>query len=200
MSAWPPLVLGSSSPRRAQILTGLGLDFRTVVPEVDETADGPGPERVRRIAGRKARAVADRVDPGCLVVACDTLVEVQGVVLGKPRDTGEARAMLAALSGREHLVHSAVVLSWRRQVVTGIETTAVRLRPLRAEWIRAYVEGGEALGKAGAYAIQGRGQLFVQGISGSYTNVVGFPVECFVRLLEEWGLDLVDRLLRRSPG
>lgn len=200
MSAWPPLVLGSSSPRRAAILSELGLSFRTVVPEVDEQAEGCALERVREIAARKAHGVAAKVGPQSLVIACDTLVAVQGRVLGKPWDRAQAEEMLWALSGREHQVHSAVVLSWRHAYLTGTETTDVRFATLRPQWVAAYVAGSEPLDKAGAYAIQGRAQLFVQGISGSYTNVVGFPVECFGRLLEEWGLDLVDRRLRQSPG
>ena len=172
----PRLVLASASPRRRDLLALFDLDFDTVVAEVDETplAGESADALVARLACAKARTVAT---PGDVVIGADTVVVVDGSVLGKPRDPLQAAAMLASLSGRAHTVLTGLVVidadGEERQIV---ERTEVRFRDLDAAEIRAYVESGEPLDKAGAYAIQGRGGRFVTSIDGSYHNVVGLPL------------------------
>lgn len=179
------MILASSSPRRAEILRALGIRFRVVPSRVDETLRrGESPRRyVRRLALEKARAVAER-HPKEWVVGSDTTVVVEGKVLGKPRDAAEAKRMLRKLSGRGHYVFSGVALVHRaeRSSRASVASTRVFFRPLEKRDIEAYVRSREPFGKAGAYAIQGKGALLVERIEGSYTNVVGFPVEKFVDL------------------
>ena len=192
MSA-PPLILASSSPRRAGYLRELGLSFRRVVPAVDETRRrGESPRRyVRRLAESKARAVAARY-PNHWVVGADTTVVVDGKLLGKPVDGRDARRMLKLLSGRSHQVVSAIALArfQDRILRSRVSTTRVSFRTLAAEEIRWYVETGEPMDKAGAYGVQGRGGLLVSRIEGSFSNVVGFPLEKFFELVNDAGLPL----------
>jgi len=189
----PPLILASSSPRRAGYLRELGLSFRRVVPAVDETRRrGESPRRyVRRLAESKARAVAARY-PNHWVVGADTTVVVDGKLLGKPVDGRDARRMLKLLSGRSHQVVSAIALArfQDRILRSRVSTTRVSFRTLAAEEIRWYVETGEPMDKAGAYGVQGRGGLLVSRIEGSFSNVVGFPLEKFFELVNDAGLPL----------
>lgn len=192
----PALVLASSSPRRRRILELLGLAFevRPASPEVEGSWDGAEPPSAfaRRAASAKAAEIADgRAD--ALVVAADTIVVLDGTVLGKPADEAEARATLARLAGREHVVHTgvAVVAPARgvspRREASGVEATAVRFRPLTEEDVEAYVATGEPLDKAGAYGIQGHGAALVQEVRGCFFNVMGLPVARLLTLLEEAG-------------
>jgi septum formation protein len=189
----PPLVLASSSPRRAGYLRELGFSFRRVAPELDETRRrGETPNHyVRRLAESKAGAVAARY-PDDWVVGADTTVVVDGKLLGKPADPKDARRMLKLLSGRTHLVVSAIALARSRDRLlhSRVSTTRVSFRELSAREIRGYVETGEPMGKAGAYAIQGKGGVLVSRIEGSYSNVVGFPLEKFFELWNDAGLPL----------
>jgi septum formation protein len=189
----PPLILASSSPRRAGYLRELGLSFRRVVPAVDETSRrGESPRRyVRRLAESKAGAVAARY-PNDWVVGADTTVVVDGKLLGKPVDGRDARRMPKLLSGRSHQVVSAIALArfQDRILRSRVSTTRVSFRKLGAKEIRWYVETGEPMDKAGAYGIQGRGGLLVSRIEGSFSNVVGFPLEKFFELLNDAGLPL----------
>ena len=141
---------------------------------------------------------------GAFVLGADTVVVTEGRILGKPASDGEAADMLLRLSGRTHEVVSGVCLArWDgkegRVCARGSATTLVRFRPLEAEDIRAYLDSGEWRGKAGAYAIQGRAALFVEGIQGDYANVVGLPLELLGRLFREAGFDLLQRR-RLEPG
>jgi len=192
--ALPPIVLASASPRRRQLLSLLGIDFTVVPSRVDEPLperEGD-PERLAiALAEAKARAIApDR--PGSLVIGADTLVMVGDRVLGKPQDAAAAAAMLRLLSGREHHVVTGVaVLDTRSQpwsVTTAAERTAVRFRPLAEAEIAAYVATGEPMDKAGAYAIQGRGAILIEGIVGDYANVVGLPLVRTMELLRAAGV------------
>jgi septum formation protein len=167
------LTLASASPRRSAILDQLGIEFEVVVPDVEELAEGNPRELVIENARRKAGAVeAD------LVLAADTVVALDGAILGKPADAAEARAHLTRLSGRTHEVWSGVALNDRTAAVM----TRVTFREL-GELLDWYVAGGEWEGKAGAYAIQGRGAALVERIEGDYTNVVGLPVPALVELM-----------------
>jgi nucleoside triphosphate pyrophosphatase len=174
-------VLASGSPRRRELLGRLGLAFAVAVPHVDETpSPGERPvDLVRRLAVAKAAAVAG--DP---VLAADTIVDVDGETLGKPGDADEARRMLRRLSGRSHRVHTAVAVRSGEQVEVDVVTTIVTFVALQPAVIEWYVATGEPLDKAGAYAVQGTGGVFVERIRGSVSNVVGLPLATVATLLE----------------
>jgi septum formation protein len=187
-SARPPiLILASSSPRRESLLRELGFRFRQDHPEVDERVrHGERPrDYVRRVALAKARSVA-APRPRSWVVAADTAVVVDDSILGKPRDDREARRMLRGLSGRWHRVVTGIALVRRDEDFEQSRTssTRVRFRRMTEKEIRWYVATGEPSDKAGAYAIQGKGGLFIERIVGSPSNVIGFPIESFYELLQ----------------
>jgi septum formation protein len=193
------LVLASSSPRRRELLGLLGLSFEVVPAEVDETLRG-GEEPAayaERLAREKARAV--RRD-GAAVIGADTIVVVDGEVLGKPRDAEEAAAMLRRLSGREHLVHTAVAVAWGGKLESGIETTRVWFRALSEPEIAEYVATGEPLDKAGAYGIQGYGALLVERIDGDFFTVMGLGLGRMARVLNRVGLDYRRGTVRVANG
>ena len=176
----------------------LGLAFRTVPAEIEELrAPGEPPRRyVERLAREKAERVAatDRAAEGVgggdpLVVAGDTVVELDGQVLEKPADPAQARAMLSALSGRGHRVYTGLALSRRRRTVSCVATARVVFRSISPALIDAYVATGEPMDKAGAYGIQGFGSALVARVEGDYYAVVGFPVAAFASLLPELGLE-----------
>jgi septum formation protein len=182
-----PLVLASASPRRAEILTALGIPFTVVATDIDETvAPGEsGRAAASRLAAEKAAASA-ALSPGDWVLAADTLVLLDDAILGKPRDGTDARGMLRRLSGREHKVVTAVRLTKASGPgLEAIEESRVKIAPLDEEEIRWYVSTGEPLDKAGAYAVQGLGARFVESVEGSFTNVMGLPARSVYRLLRE---------------
>ncbi|HVO23978.1 MAG TPA: Maf family protein [Candidatus Margulisiibacteriota bacterium] len=173
------LVLASASPRRRELLAQLAVPFEVVTSDVPETpCPGELPDAfARRVARDKAAAVARRC-PDALVLAADTVVVVDGVILGKPRDRADARRMLAALSGRTHEVLTAVVLiDPGHDVEDLVVRSSVEFRSLAADEIERYLDSTEPYDKAGAYAVQGAAQRFVRAVHGSYTNVVGLPVD-----------------------
>ena len=186
----PEIVLASASPRRTALLDRLHLPHSVDPSDIDESfrADESAGSRVARLAVEKAEAVRRR-HPHAWVIGGDTEVVLDGVSLGKPVDAEDARRMLGRLSGRAHLVLSAVALvrpSARPDV--DVVSTRVHMRPLEGTTIDRYVATGEPLDKAGAYAIQGFGSTLVDRIDGDYTSVVGLPVGALVRLLERAGL------------
>lgn len=184
------LVLASASPRRALILRSLGVPFRVVVSNVDETTrPGEEPARtVERLAREKAQAVA-RAET-LPVLGADTVVVANGNVLGKPRSTAEAAAMLRSLAGREHDVLTGICLVSAGRAHAGVERTAVRFTAMSEAEIAWYVATGEPMDKAGAYHIDGRGALFVEGVTGSPSNVAGLPIRLLHTLAGAAGLDL----------
>jgi septum formation protein len=190
LAALTPLVLASSSPRRAEILTAVGWPFETHPAGVDETrrAGEPPEDFVRRLAREKAEAVAQSRLFG-LVLGADTTVVVDGEVLEKPRDAEDARRMLRVLSGRWHEVLTGVALvrAETGRTTVGLERTRVRFAETGEEEIRWHVETGDVLDKAGAYAIQGRAALFIEAIEGDYWNVVGLPVRLVYKLARAFG-------------
>ncbi len=196
------LVLASASPRRRQILEGLGLCPRPLPSRVPEDLlDGETPAaHVSRLAEEKGLAVASRLprplDEGTVVLAADTAVVIDGAVLGKPRDDEDAEAMLLRLSGRTHDVLTAcrLIRASTGRSAAAIATTRVRFREIGREVVRWYVATGEPRDKAGAYGIQGLGGLLVASIDGSFTNVVGLPVETLPPLFAELGIDLFRTL------
>ena len=186
------MTLASASPRRQALLRALWIEFRIIPSLADEAGPLPddGCRRAEALALRKAAEVATRVGEG-LVLGADTIVECDGRLLGKPRDRDEARRFLRLLSGRSHLVVTALALveAGGGRTVTGQEVTEVCVRPLMAEEIDAYVGTDEPLDKAGGYAIQGAGGAFIEGIKGSFTNVVGLPLGRLRTLLLPFGFD-----------
>lgn len=184
------MVLASGSPRRRELLTQMGLTFRVVVSDADETvAPSLSPaDQVRLISRRKADAVAEAVGPEALVIAADTIVALDGAVMGKPHSPAEAVKMLSRLSGSTHAVYTGFTLRQGGRTLTQAEETLVTFRPLTAEEIKAYVSTGEPMDKAGAYGIQGLGSLLVSGIRGDYFNVMGLPVCALGQALARFGV------------
>jgi nucleoside triphosphate pyrophosphatase len=186
----PLLVLASASPRRARILRDLGVAFRVVVSEADESPlpGEDGVTRVERLARSKATVVAERET--LPVLAADTEVVADGRILGKPASPEDARAMLAGLAGRLHEVFTGVCLVSAGVVRSGVERSTVRLAPMTEAERAWYVATGEPMDKAGGYNVGGRGALFIEEVVGSPSNVAGLPVRLLLRLAREAGLDL----------
>jgi septum formation protein len=194
-----PVVLASKSPRRLELLRLAGLEPEVAPAGVPEDAlPGEPPEAlVLRLAANKARAVATRTRDGALVIGADTLVVLDAMVLGQPLDAAEARSMLGSLSGRTHTVFTGVCLVRNGAgEASGVSESRVTFHQLSQEEIAWYVGTGEPMDKAGAYAAQGIGAVFLKGIEGSFHNVVGFPMDLFYRLLPQVGLDLKELVSR----
>jgi len=188
------LHLASRSPRRAQLLEQLGLRFDLLDVEVPECrAPGEPPEDyVRRVAREKAGAGLLQVAavPSALVLGADTEVVLDDHVFGKPADAADAGRMLRLLAGRSHRVLSAVCLVDGGREAMALQVSEVRFAGLDDAGIAAYVASGEPMGKAGAYAIQGRAAAFIEHLSGSYSGVMGLPLWETARLLRDFGVDL----------
>ena len=188
------LILASGSPRRRELLDKFGIDYEILPAQGEESAPPeltPG-ERVKVLAAQKAEETAHRVnDPAAVILAADTLVELDGEVLGKPGASERARAMLRALSGREHRVWSGVCIREGERILAESECTAVRFRTLSDAEIEAYIATGEPLDKAGAYGYQGLASLFVERIEGDFFNVMGLPVCRVGQMLREFGISLL---------
>lgn len=188
------IILASQSPRRRELLNQMGLKgFKVTSPDVDEAIEGnrPPAQIVEELSLRKARAVAESADEDDLIIAADTVVALEGAVLGKPEDEVSAFSMLSALSGNRHYVYTGVTVIQGDKVVTQHEMTTVTFRELEPEEITNYIATGEPMDKAGAYGIQGLGALLVSGIKGDYFNVMGLPVYRLGRILVQFGLDLL---------
>jgi nucleoside triphosphate pyrophosphatase len=188
----PRLILASSSPRRRDLLASIGLEFDVIPSHIPEerTADETAEEYVARLSREKAHAIAPR-HPDRWVVAADTTVILGEQMLEKPVDAADARRMLATIAGQTHLVHTAVTVMRAEPAYseTHICTSEVRILPLSDRDIAWYVATGEPLDKAGAYAAQGIGGLFIDSIHGSYTNVVGLPLALLFQMLRRAGID-----------
>ena len=187
------IILASASPRRQELLAQVGIEFDVMPSNVEESPlDGETPpEHATRLAAEKARDVAGRVekDAARWVIGSDTIVVIDGVVLGKPEDKEDAARMLRQLSGREHRVMTGycIVNSATGEELDGVAETKVKVKPLIDDEIEGYVSSGEPMDKAGAYAIQGLGAFMIEEIHGSYSNVVGLPVCQVVEDLERLG-------------
>lgn len=196
------IYLASRSPRRRELLKQIGIRHNILLmrevlsrpADVDETPmQGELPaDYVYRVTHTKAEAgwlrLKQRGMPLLPVLAADTIVVLDGRILGKPQDAGQAEAMLRALSGQEHQVYTAVGLAFQGQIRLRLSTTAVRFRDISPREIGAYIASGESHDKAGAYAIQGKAAAFVININGSYSSVVGLPLFETAQLLEETGI------------
>ena len=183
-------ILASASPRRAELLTQIGASFRVAVSAAEEAKEGEAAELVLTNALLKARAVAQEAE--LPVLGADTVVAQGARIFGKPADAAAAREMLAALSGRAHEVLTGVAWVRAGQEFSAVVRTRVFFAPLSEAAIARYVETGEPLDKAGAYAVQGRAALFVERLEGSYSNVVGLPLYETAALAEKAGVDLYD--------
>lgn len=189
------IILASQSPRRKELLHQMGLrGFKIDAPDVDETIEGNLPPAmiVEELSLRKALAVAEQADEDDLIIAADTVVALDGAVLGKPEDEGSAFSMLSALSGNRHYVYTGVTVIQGEKRVTQHEMTTVTFRELEPEEISNYIATGEPMDKAGSYGIQGLGALLVSGIDGDYFNVMGLPVYRLGRILDDFGMDLLE--------
>lgn len=198
-----PLVLASRSPRRAQLLRMLGIQFEVEPADVDESyRAGEDPMlHAERLARDKALVVA-RCRPEALVIACDTVVLVDRDILGKPRDAEDATAMLVRLAGREHDVATGVAVAGPGGVRSAVERVRVHFRPFDEPVARAYVATGEPLDKAGAYGIQGYGATLVDRIHGDFFAVMGLPIVRMMSLLEahDWVYDFGAGERQRRPA
>lgn len=180
------LILASQSPRRRELLHQAGIPFIARPADVDETTrpgESPG-EYVRRVAQEKA--VTIEASPADIVLGADTVVVIDGQILGKPRDAADALRMLEKLSGRDHTVLTGICLRRSTEMILDVAETRVWFQPLTQSDVQQYVATGEPMDKAGAYAIQGLASKFVSRIEGSYTNVVGLPVELVYQYLHRW--------------
>ena len=191
------IILASSSPRRKEILETVGVSFRVVTSEADESVpDALAPDGVVcEIAGRKCEAVLERLrregglQDKTLVIACDTVVVYEGMVIGKPLDEAHAILTLGILSDSWHSVYSGLAVYYKGRTVTRAARTDVKFRELSEREIMAYAQSGEPMGKAGSYAIQMKGASFVERIEGEFNNVVGLPLVTLLALLrEEFGI------------
>lgn len=196
------LVLASASPRRAELLRAAGFEFDVAAVDVDERVrDGETPEGyVVRLASEKSGR-SHRVDePDRFTVGADTVVVVDGAILGKPTDDLDAERMLRRLSGRAHHVLTGISVRAGDQELTRVEQTMVVFAPLSNQDIRWHVQSGEGADKAGAYAIQGLASRFIPRIEGSYANVVGLPVAAVVNLIDELTRIRTAETARRDAG
>ncbi len=191
MQVMDKLVLGSESPRRATLLRQLGLPFDVVAPDIDEAArPGELPDvYVSRMAREKADAVRQIVGPARLVLCADTTVTIDNEILGKPADEAESTAMLQRFSGSTHQVLTAVTVSHEERELHRVVETIVRFRPLTLIECQQYWRTGEPADKAGGYGIQGLGAIFVESVTGSYSNVVGLPLAETALALRQFGID-----------
>ncbi len=188
------IILASASPRRKELLEILKLNFSIISVNIDENLlpeESPH-DAVRRLARLKAEAVMSRISGDSIVIAADTIVVLEGQIMGKPLNEDDARHKLSRLSGRRHEVITAVCVKMGEEICeVEDETTRVYFRPLSAQEITAYVASGEPADKAGAYGIQGRGGLLVEKIEGCYFNVVGLPLSRLYLMLKKHGVDLL---------
>lgn len=199
-----PFILASASPRRRDLLAMIGLDFMVWPAGISEPplADGFDPSaQVRTLALMKARAVAGQLHDG-VVLGADTVVALEGQILGKPVDTAGARAMLSLLQGREHQVYTGVALvdAATGGELTEYEETRVCFHALDRHQIDWYIRTGEPMDKAGAYGVQGLGSVLVAGVYGCYFNVVGLPVGRVVRMLAGFGINFFGHREPTSRG
>ena len=199
------VILASTSPRRRELLALLGITFEIIAPSAEEIpSPGLSPrEQVKQFALDKALSIARR-HPDDLVLGSDTVIEIDGTLVGKPRDLHDAETMLRQLRGRSHHVHTGIALIHEAAFVTvvQVETALVRMTPFTDQELGRYLETEESLGKAGAYSIQGEAARFIEKIEGDYPTIVGLPLRQTADLLAQRGVVLpthVDEIYRLKP-
>ncbi|HSE41566.1 MAG TPA: Maf family protein [Acidobacteriota bacterium] len=185
------IILASESPRRKTMLKELNIDFQEFHSRINETLINAADAKKSAVdlAVKKVKACGNR---DALIIGMDSLVVLGKKIMGKPRDEKEAQSMLKRLSGKKHFVVTGIALSYKDKLVSGFESTDVFFRKLESQEIQWYISSGEPVDKAGAYAIQGIGRVFVRKINGCYFNVLGFPIAKFQVLLKKLGLTIFD--------
>lgn len=183
----PRIILASGSPRRRELLAKIYDKFEVITSEVDESLDDSIEplKGVEILAVRKGAAVADALDKDCVVISSDTLVEISGEPLGKPTSREDAYRMLRMLSGNYHNVHTGIAVHYSGRLVSGVASARVKFKPLADDEIYAYIDGGEPMDKAGAYAIQGEGGKFIEGYDGDFDTIMGLSVSLTKKLIDE---------------
>lgn len=186
----PRVILASASPRRRELLRLVGIEHDVQPADIDESyLPGELPDaHAERLARGKAETIALGAGSDVLTIGSDTIVVVDGDVLGKPRDRQHAAQMLRRLSGRSHIVMTGVAVSWRGKTLSGVEQVGVTFRPLADDEIERYIDTGEPMDKAGAYGIQGFGATIVERVDGDYFAVMGLALNRLAKLLGESGL------------
>lgn len=181
------IILASGSPRRRELLGKIYDNFEVITSEVDETlAPEISPlQGVELLAVRKGEAVARSLTPDCVVISSDTLVEIGGEPLGKPVSREDAYRMLKMLSGNYHNVHTGIAVHYDGRVISGVASARVKFKPISDDEIYAYIDGGEPMDKAGAYAIQGEGGKFIEGYDGDFDTIMGLSVSLTQSLIDE---------------
>lgn len=190
----PRMILASASPRRRELMEMLGVTNLEICPARGEELAHPElspAELVQELSRCKAAEVAAQAGPEDVVIGADTVVALDGAVLGKPRDAADAARMLRALSGRTHRVYTGVTVIRGGTVLSRAQETLVRFRPLREGEIARYIASGEPMDKAGAYGAQGRASLFVEHLEGDFFNVMGLPLCMLGEMLGEVGVSLI---------
>lgn len=187
------LILASASPRRQELLRGLGLSFTVQTADIDETMNPAlgAAEEVARVSRKKAEAVLSGAPEDAVVIAADTIVCIDDRILGKPESEADAAKMLRTLSGRKNQVRTGVTVCSHKTSATQVVTTDVCFRPLSEEEIRAYVATGEPMDKAGSYGIQGLASIFVEELHGDYFNVMGLPLCALSQMLRQFGIAIL---------
>lgn len=187
------VILASSSPRRRELMKRMGLEITVRTAPTDETMrpDGDPYDEVAAVSRRKAEAARPLCADGDIIVAADTIVVLDGLIMGKPKDEEDAASMLRRLSGRTHQVMTGVTVRCGDRSETKTVVTAVRFRALEEREIRDYVATGEPLDKAGAYGVQGLAAIFIEGLDGDFYNVVGLPVCTLAQMLRGYGVKLL---------
>ena len=188
------IILASASPRRRELMQMLGIKDFIIIPAVGEEKAAPGlppDELVKALAAHKAKEAGSKCGPGDIVIAADTIVWHGGRVYGKPHSEGEAADMLRVLSGNTHEVYTGVAVLRGNEMLLEAERSAVHFRALSDAEIGAYIATGEPMDKAGAYGIQGKASLFVEGIEGDFFNVMGLPLCRLGLMLNELGVRLL---------
>lgn len=190
------IILASASPRRKEILEQIGISFTAAASKVEEVLEEDKYDAGRfaeELALMKAQDVAQRMTPGSLVIGADTVVLSESGILGKPKDKEDAFIMLKSLEGKTHSVLTGVALveAPEGKYMVSHEVTEVRFRHLTDKEIKSYIDSGEPMDKAGAYGIQGKGALFVEGIVGCYFNVVGLPVSRLSLMMRDFGIEIL---------
>lgn len=188
------VVLASKSPRRSEILGGLGLKFEVITKDIVENSSFCEPhEYVMDIARQKGAAVAESInEKDALIISADTVVVLDNEIFGKPKSQEDAKAMLKKLQGRSHNVLTAVSLIYNGKTLTDYEKTAVCFGQMTDEDIAKYVATNEPMDRAGSYAVQGLASVYIDGIDGCYFNVVGFPTRLFYKMLKRLNIDIDD--------
>ena len=187
------IILASASPRRRELLSLLGIDFKVKCGEIDESIDESLPiaDEIMRLSSKKAAAVSSVVSNDDIIIAADTAVTLSGRVFGKPADIGEAFSMLKTLSGKTHEVITGVTVKKGEKTDTRAAVTKVTFRPLGDTEINAYIATGDPFDKAGGYALQGISSIFATGISGDHFNVYGLPLGMLTDMLRGFGIKVL---------